>query len=345
MTLLLDQPIAPRAAVSGQLRVALVNNMPESAFEETERQFRELLEPGSRDIAIVLDRYVLPDVHPENTRTERADGYLDISRLHHCPPDALIVTGAEPKRRDLADEAFWPVLEDLLLWASAEVPAAYLSCLAAHAGLLVFDGLRRNPVAEKRCGVFSQVIDRSDPIMNGIGSLRFAHSRWNDVPSSELVRQGYRVLAGSEKGGWALASAQRGHCRFLLSQGHPEYGPLTLLREYRRDVRRYLSGTQATYPGIPVGYLDAEGIGLLEDFAMRAKSPGAQSRVAESQAARSETAGTEERSPALMDNFPFEEASVHVTAGWQPGARLVLKNWLRSVRHMAHERSQGKQDA
>jgi homoserine O-succinyltransferase/O-acetyltransferase len=304
--------------------------MPHSAFEETERQFRELLEPGSRDVAIVLDRYVLPEVQPESPRTEGGDGYLDIGHLYRCPPDALIVTGAEPKSRDLRDEAFWPVLEDLLLWASAEVPAAYLSCLAAHAGLLVFDGLQRNPLAEKRCGVFSQVIDRSDPIMNGIGSLRFAHSRWNDVPSGELARQGYRALAASEKGGWGLASARRGQCTFLLSQGHPEYGPLTLLREYRRDVRRYLIGTRATYPGTPVGYLDAEGVALLEDFAMRAKS---------------ETGGSRVSSPALTDSFPFEEVSVHVAAGWQPGARLLFKNWLRSVRHMAHERSHGKQDA
>jgi homoserine O-succinyltransferase/O-acetyltransferase len=340
VTLLLDQPTAPRAAVSGQLRVALVNNMPDSAFEETERQFRELLEPGSRDVAIVLDRYVLMGAHTKNHRAERADGYLDISRLYRCPPDALIVTGAEPKSRDLRDEAFWPVLEDLLWWASSEVPAGYLSCLAAHAGLLVFDGLQRKPLAEKRCGVFSQVIDRSDPVMNGIGSLRLAHSRWNDVPSAELVGQGYRVLAGSAKGGWALASAQRGQCTFLLSQGHPEYGPLTLLREYRRDVRRYLSGTQVTYPGIPVGYVDAEGIGLLEDFAMRAKSPADKSETGKSQSGKSQSG-----SAALMGTFPFEGASVHVTAGWQPGARLVFKNWLRSVRHMAHERSHGKQDA
>ena len=35
---------------------------------------------------------------------------------------------------------------------------------------------------------------------------------------------------------------------FVFFQGHPEYESDTLLREYRRDVGRYIKGETATYP-------------------------------------------------------------------------------------------------
>ena len=35
---------------------------------------------------------------------------------------------------------------------------------------------------------------------------------------------------------------------FIFFQGHPEYEETTLLREYRRDVGRFLRGQQPHYP-------------------------------------------------------------------------------------------------
>lgn len=43
---------------------------------------------------------------------------------------------------------------------------------------------------------------------------------------------------------------------FVFFQGHPEYDSDTLLREYRRDVSRYLNNEASTYPSTPVGYFD-----------------------------------------------------------------------------------------
>ncbi|HXW80181.1 MAG TPA: homoserine O-succinyltransferase [Acidimicrobiales bacterium] len=325
MTVLLDRVEAFRPIVPLQLRVALVNNMPDSAFEETERQFRDLLGAGAGADGAQLGRYVLPDVHSTTSGVSGNLGYQDVRNLYTSPPDVLIVTGAEPKERELTDEAYWPALEELLWWARSEVPAAYLSCLAAHAALLAFDNVKRQPLTDKNCGAFAQVVNRSEPLMGGTGGVRFVHSRWNDVPSYELKRRGYRILAESVRGGWTIAADERGHCSFLLSQGHPEYDVLTLLREYRRDVRRYLSGAQAKYPSVPQGYLDNEGLALLRDF------EGAARR--------------ERRDPSLIGSFPFELAAAHITARWHQAAAAMFKNWLRSVRHMAHEHSYGKKSA
>jgi homoserine O-succinyltransferase/O-acetyltransferase len=325
MTVLLDRVEAFRRAASLQLRVGLVNNMPESAFEETERQFRQLLGLRPDDDHIELARYVLPEVHSISSGVSGDLGYQDVRGLYASPPDVLIVTGAEPKERELTDEAYWPALEELLWWARSEVPAAYLSCLASHAALLAFDNVERRPLDEKCCGAFAQVVNRSEPLMGGTGLVRFVHSRWNDVPSYELTSRGYRILAESVHGGWTMASDERAHCSFLLAQGHPEYDSLTLLREYRRDVRRYLSAAHVRYPSVPQGYLDKDGVALLREFEVVARS------------------GLPD--PALIGTFPFGLAAEHITARWHHAASAMFKNWLRSVRHLAHEQSYGKKSA
>ena len=214
---------------------------------------------------------------------------------------------------DLPSEAYWPALDELLWWARAAVPVTVLSCLAAHGALWSFDSLARQALPQKCTGVFPQVLDPADPLVQGVGPAAFAHSRWNDVPASALVEKEYRVVAGSEAG-WTVAVAERGRSLFVLFQGHPEYEPLTLLREHRRDARRYLSG-QGAYPRSPVGYVDAEGEALLARFAERA------------------TSGAPD--PVLMDHFPFHEVAGHVRAGWKDASRKLATNVLWAVRQRA----------
>ena len=43
---------------------------------------------------------------------------------------------------------------------------------------------------------------------------------------------------------------------FLFLQGHPEYDCGSLLREYRRDVGRFLRGEREHYPALPQDYFD-----------------------------------------------------------------------------------------
>ena len=76
---------------------------------------------------------------------------------------------------------------------------------------------------------------------------------------------------GSTGAGWSLAARQKGDGLFVLCQGHPEYGTLSLLREYRRDVRRSLFGRGAVpYPRLPAGYLGEEAIDKLTEFERKA---------------------------------------------------------------------------
>ena len=69
-----------------------------------------------------------------------------------------------------------------------------------------------------------------------------------------------------------MAAREQGDALFVLCQGHPEYGTLSLLREYRRDVRRSLFGRGAVpYPRLPDGYLGEEAVETLMKFERRAQ--------------------------------------------------------------------------
>ena len=53
---------------------------------------------------------------------------------------------------------------------------------------------------------------------------------------------------------------------FIFFQGHPEYESDTLLREYQRDVGRYIKGQVAQYPRMPRGYFDETTVDELTAF-------------------------------------------------------------------------------
>lgn len=292
--------------------------MPAGAFTETERQFLGLLEEAAGPRCLEVDGYVLSGID----RPGVGEGYLPVRHLADRVPDALVVTGTEPKRADLRAEPYWDELADLLRWADANVSSMFLSCLAAHAALLVLDGVERVPLRAKASGVYAQSVDRCHPLAQGVGATPLPHSRYNDVPVSVVEAHGYDVLARSAEVGWSVAARDDGACLVVLAQGHPEYSADTLLREYRRDVRRFLEGTTSAYPRVPDGYLDADGEDLLEAFA--------------SQAAAVVAASGSHGAEVLMETFPFEAALRHLRAGWGPAASRLVSNWLETVATRTH---------
>jgi homoserine O-succinyltransferase len=302
-----DRSSTPRSTNRTVLTVGFVNNMPDSAFEATYRQFAGLLRAGASGFTVDLRGYCLP--HPprsESIRNAASLQYEDTACLFANPPDALIVTGSEPRSTNLANEPFWEDLVHLLRWAETTVPSTILSCLASHAVVLALDGIARTPLPAKQSGVFQQDVDADHPLGRGLERVvSFPHSRYNDIPASALNAR-YRLVVASPLSGWTVATRQNEGRVFVLLQGHPEYGPLTLLKEYRRDVNRFLDGTYPTHPAIPVDYLDATGIELLDSFRSICES----------------------RSTASIDDFPYEEAAQHICFGWERASTRLFTNWI-----------------
>ena len=296
------------------MRVGLVNNMPDGAFEETERQFIRLLCPGTAQSGMQVTRYWMPGIdRGAEVRRKIVQRYQPVDTLYAYPPDALIVTGTEPRCGDLRDEAYWQPLAALLRWAERHVPVTLLSCLASHAALLTLDGIERRRLPAKLSGVFDQRPHPSHPLVDGLASVAFPHSRMNDVPTELVSEHGYVVLVDAPGIGWSVAARERDGRLLVLLQGHPEYSPTALLREYRRDVRRFVEGTALLYPPIPLGYLDPEGVAMLERFGRESGPSG-----------RRDMAG-----------FPFHAAAAHISVAWQSDSERLLGNWVAE----AHRRS------
>ena len=84
---------------------------------------------------------------------------------------------------------------------------------------------------------------------------------------------GYRVLSRLDfkdgSGGQAdiFTREQPGQSRFVFFQGHPEYDPGTLGREYLRDMGRFLRGETQERPGLPENYFDRATEDILANIA------------------------------------------------------------------------------
>lgn len=290
------------------LVIGLVNNMPDAALRSTERQFSELLASAARGRAVGLRTFWLPGINRSPSGLEYVrEHYEDVESLWDARLDGLIVTGTEPRAQHLADEPYWPALNQLVDWASRETRASVWSCLAAHAAVQCLDGIERNALRGKLSGVYEAEEVGEHPLV-GMGPparWRIPHSRHNEIAVTALAAADYRILVRSAAG--ADFFVKRRNSRFLFLQGHPEYDAGALLREYRRDVGRFLTGESSNYPPMPHCYFGGHAMVALNafrDLALR------------------------QRKPDLISRFPAEAASQDLTASWRDTALRLYANWL-----------------
>jgi homoserine O-succinyltransferase/O-acetyltransferase len=251
------------------LNIAIINNMPKAARRATERQYMRLLGAVSEGFLLRIKFYAF-DIPRGRCEEFYHVNYHEMSELWESPHDALIMTGTEPKALDLADELYWPILTQTVDWCQDNVASAIWSCLAAHAAVLHLDGIKRRPLKRKCFGIFPCGGSAKHPLLDGVSlPLWIQHSRWNEVDAEPLKEAGYTVLTASHTAGVDMF-IKESRCLSLFFQGHPEYEPDTLLREYRRDVARYLNYEGDNYPHLPEGYIEYTAAAALLDFRERA---------------------------------------------------------------------------
>jgi homoserine O-succinyltransferase len=310
----LDAGTAPDAAQrSARWRCALVNNMPDTAFCATERQFAGLLDAGSGCETVTLTRHTVAGVpRGEQVRARVAAEYRRIEDLRSDPPDLLVVTGANPTESRIEDEPYWSDLCDLLRWGSQNVPVMVLSCLSAHAALAVFDGLERTTLPAKCAGVFAQDADPVHPLAAGFRSPVFLpHSRFNTVPVEAVLDAGYAVVLQSDEVGWSVATKTVGRSEVVLVQAHPEYDASSLVREYVRDVRRYAGHLHDELPCLPIDCATGPDWDAL--CRLQARVVGG------------------ERNADLIADFPFDEISARAPWPWRGVALRLFANVLATI--------------
>ena len=184
--------------------------------------------------------------------------------------------------------------------------------------MLHFDGIDRHPLDQKCFGVFDFDRVSTNRLLDGLpGQLRMPHSRWNEIREDALVRSGYDVLVRGDRAGVDMFTKLLRKSLFVFFQGHPEYEAWTLLGEYRRDIGRFLTGEQESYPEIPQGYFDREAALLLEAFRERALNS---------------------RRKELMASFPSDRLAGRVSSPWRIPAVKTYANWLQYIAGRKSER-------
>lgn len=296
-----------------ELHVGLLNMMPDAALLVTEKQYMRLIGACNR----IAQIYVYPFSVPGLARSERARAhidayYADFEVLQRAGLDALIVSGANVTNPALDLEPFWEPLREVISWAESNVTSILCSCLATHALVKHLYGIDRQPLAGKLWGVYRHhVADRQHPLTQDVNTRFDApHSRWNDIPRASWERAGLRVLAESEQAGVHLATSPDG-MRIVYFQGHPEYERNSLLKEYKREVGRFLNGELDAPPPYPEHYLTAEADHLAQTYlrdALAARAHG-------------------ETDP----EFPEAAFDAYLDNTWGDTGRALFNNWLGLV--------------
>jgi len=321
MPLFLDTALAGSASelrAANCVTIGFINNMPDSALEATERQFIGLVRSAASRTVVRVKLYTIPDVPRGEAAWRTLDGrYQDIAELWNASLDGLIVTGTEPRSRDLKDEPYWATLARVVDWARDHTGSTVWSCLAAHAAVLHADGIERVPLAEKAYGVFDCEAVASHPMTSDAAQgLRVPHSRLNGLPERALAASGYRILTRSAAVGVDMFVRQEKNFQLFL-QGHPEYEASTLLREHRRDVARFLRGERESYPLLPQGYFDADATAVAVSFQQRAMI---------------------DRNEDLVADFPMRELESRLESPWRRCAVGIYEKWLEYLSGRKAER-------
>lgn len=296
-----------------ELHIGFLNMMPDAALEATERQFIRLVGNCNR----IAQFYVYPFSLPGLDRSEQTRDYIDryYSKFEDIKVqglDALIITGANVANPSLDQEPFWEPLMEVVRWADQNVASTLCSCLATHALLKYLHNIERQPLPQKRWGVYSHRISSPDhPLLRDVNT-RFdvPHSRYNEISRQQLENAGLTVLAESADGGVHMAVSPD-LFRLIYFQGHPEYDKNSLLKEYKREVLRYLKGELHSPPALPEHYFSDNAKKLANRFVEAASLAQANNDPLPD--------WLEEKMDPLLDNT------------WGDTAKVLVNNWLGLV--------------
>jgi homoserine O-succinyltransferase/O-acetyltransferase len=295
------------------LHIGLLNMMPDAALRVTEQQFIRLVGGANQIVQIFVYPFTVPGL-PRSPETQRYidDHYESLDQLQHEGLDALVVSGANVSNPELNAEPFWGPLGEVMGWAIENVTSIMCSCLATHALVQHFYGIRRRRLLNKRWGVYAHHATRPDhPLLRGTNT-RFdvPHSRWNEITSAQMEQAGLGVLIESLEGDFHLGVSPDG-IRTVYMQGHPEYDATSLLKEYKREVSRYLAGEITAIPPHPANYLPATAAHITHDYLEEA--------IADRDAGRPPKPFPDAQIAPLVDNT------------WTDTGKAVFNNWLGLV--------------
>jgi homoserine O-succinyltransferase/O-acetyltransferase len=296
-----------------ELHIGLLNMMPDKALAATERQFFRLVGESNQ----IAQFYIHPFTLKELVRGPEGQAHVDkyyktFEQIKNDGLDALIITGANVTGSELSEQPFWEPLNEIVDWAYDNVTSTLCSCLATHAVLQFRYQQKRNPLPEKKWGVYShRVTDQKHPLVSGVNT-RFdvPHSRFNEIHRDQFAAANLKILVESDESGVHLAVSEDGF-RIVFFQGHPEYDSISLLKEYKREIGRYIHAETDYYPPIPENYFSLQSRAILEEFSEKIIDARAKNQN--------------------PPDFPEDIITPLVDNTWHDSAEAVINNWIGKV--------------
>ncbi len=104
--------------------------------------------------------------------------------------------------------------------------------------------------------------------------------------------------------------------RMIFFQGHPEYDASSLLKEYKREVMRFIDGDMPEYPPFPENYLDLRAQAILDEYRDRLCSA--------------------RKGGGDVPEFPEDLLTQDLDNTWHDTAEAVVNNWIGKVYQVTH---------
>ncbi len=220
------------------LKIVILNIMPTKITTET--QLLRLLGNTPLQIEPIL---LCPASHvPKNTPEEHLEAFYktfdEIKKDHF---DGLIITGAPVEQMPFEQVKYWEELTQIMEWSLTNVHSTLHICWGAQAGLYYHYGIQKCDIANKLFGVFSHTKNKDYvKLLRGFDDMFYVpHSRHTGVRKEDIEKvDELEILSESKDAGVYLIASKDG--RHIFATGHSEYDPLTLKKEYDRDIDKGL---------------------------------------------------------------------------------------------------------
>jgi homoserine O-succinyltransferase len=221
------------------LKVAIVNLMPTTV--DTEIQLLRLL--GNSPLQVDITFLRMGSHESRNAPPGHLERfYINSGKIMDARFDGLIITGAPVETIPFEEVDYWDELAKVIDYSTRNVWSVLHICWGAQAGLYRRYGIPKKSLSQKLFGIFPHgVNERHTTLFRGFDDEFLApQSRYTESDRDLIAAHpALTIESASAETGVFIVTAREG--REIYVTGHLEYDPLTLDREYRRDLGKGLS--------------------------------------------------------------------------------------------------------
>ncbi|HHU31783.1 MAG TPA: homoserine O-succinyltransferase [Clostridia bacterium] len=217
------------------LKIAVLNLMPNKI--ETETQIIRLLSNSPLQIDLTL--LTTKTYQPKHTSKEHLFKFYEVfDDIKNQKFDGFVITGAPVEKMDFEEVDYWSELQEIMDYTKTNVTSTMHICWGAQAGLYHHFGIPKYPLPHKMFGIFKHHITcQKSELLRGFDDVFYIpHSRHTEVRKEDIEKvPALKILAESWEAGPSIIVTK--DYRQIFLTGHSEYDPLTLQKEYERDLK------------------------------------------------------------------------------------------------------------